>query len=313
MSIQVSMLSALRTCLLVVLLLEGICQSTTYRYVFAQENQSLSTGKSIEPFSEKYLAGEELEELVMVQAGQLPVVLSAPHGGTLQIPGVEPRQGIGMASGPSGFFTGRDAGTSELAVALADAIEKRMGKRPYLVVSKVHRKYLDPNRPSGIAYEDSDAEPVYQRYHGMLHRYCKEILEEHHTGLLLDIHGQGSSSKTLYRGTANGKTVARLKERFGETAHTGEKSFFGTLGRLGWTVFPPPGNGKEQSGFTGGCIVQTHGSHQPNGLDAMQLEFGADYRNKTSREKTAEVLAQAVQEYFEEYVEPISRAAAAKR
>ena len=249
----------------------------------------------------------------MVQAGQLPVVLSAPHGGTLQIRGVEPRQGVGMATGPSGFFTGRDAGTSELAVALADAIEKRMGKRPYLVISKVHRKYLDPNRPSGIAYEDSDAAPVYQRYHGMLQRYCNEILEEHHTGLLLDIHGQGSSSKTLYRGTANGKTVARLKERFGESAHTGEKSLFGTLGRLGWTVFPPQGDGKEQSGFTGGFIVQTHGSHQPNGLDAMQLEFGADYRNKTQREKTAEVLSQAVQEYLEEYVEPISKAAAAKR
>lgn len=312
MSIQVSMQSARSACLLTLFLVVGICESP-HRKVFAQETQSPATSQPIEPFSEKHLAGEELEELVMVQAGQLPVVLSAPHGGTLQIRGVEPRQGVGIATGPSGFFTGRDAGTSELAVALADAIEKRMGKRPYLVVSKVHRKYLDPNRPSGIAFEDSDAAPVYQRYHGMLHRYCKEILEEHHTGLLLDIHGQGSSSKTLYRGTANGKTVARLKERFGESAHTGEKSLFGTLGRLGWTVFPPQGDGKEQSGFTGGFIVQTHGSHQPNGLDAMQLEFGADYRNKTQREKTAEVLSQAVQEYLEEYVEPISKAAAAKR
>jgi N-formylglutamate amidohydrolase len=297
---------------LVVSLVAGICESNL-RKVFAQETQAPATSKPAEPPSGKIVASGDLEELVMVQAGQLPVVLSAPHGGTLQIRGVEPRQGIGMATGPSGFFTGRDAGTSELAVALADAIEKRMGKRPYLVVSKVHRKYLDPNRPSGIAYEDSDAEPVYQRYHGMLHRYCKEILEEHHTGLLLDIHGQGSSSKTLYRGTANGKTVARLKERFGESAHAGEKSLFGTLDRLGWTVFPPMGDGKEQSGFTGGYIVQTHGSHQPNGLDAVQLEFGADYRSKTQREKTAEVLAQAVQEYLEEYVEPISKASAAKR
>ena len=312
MSIQESMQSARSASLLTLFLVAGICEST-HRNVFAQETQSPATSQPIEPFSEKNLAGEELEELVMVQAGQLPVVLSAPHGGTLQIRGVEPRQGVGMATGPSGFFTGRDAGTSELAVALADAIEKRMGKRPYLVISKVHRKYLDPNRPSGIAYEDSDAAPVYQRYHGMLQRYCNEILEEHHTGLLLDIHGQGSSSKTLYRGTANGKTVARLKERFGESAHTGEKSLFGTLGRLGWTVVPPQGDGKAQSGFTGGFIVQTHGSHQPNGLDAMQLEFGADYRNKTQREKTAEVLSQAVQEYLEEYVEPISKAAAAKR
>ena len=312
MSILGSMHSALRACLLVVSLVAGICESNL-RKVFAQETQAPATSKPAEPPSGKIVASGDLEELVMVQAGQLPVVLSAPHGGTLQIRGVEPRQGAGMAKGPSGFFTGRDAGTSELAVALADAMEKRIGKRPYLVVSKVHRKYLDPNRPSGIAYEDSDAEPVYQRYHGMLHRYCKEILEEHHTGLLLDIHGQGSSSKTLYRGTANGKTVARLKERFGESAHAGEKSLFGTLDRLGWTVFPPMGDGKEQSGFTGGYIVQTHGSHQPNGLDAVQLEFGADYRSKTQREKTAEVLAQAVQEYLEEYVEPISKASAAKR
>jgi hypothetical protein len=78
-------------------------------------------------------------------------------------------------------------------------------------------------------------------------------------------------------------------------------------------VFPPQGDGKEQSGFTGGYIVQTHGSHQSNGLDAVQLEFGADYRNKTQREKTAEVLAQAIGEYLVEYVDPISKAAAAKR
>ena len=172
------MQSARSACLLTLFLVAGICEST-HQNVFAQETQSTATSQPIEPFSENNLETGELEELVMVQPGQLPVVLSAPHGGTLQIRGVEPRQGVGMATGPSGFFTGRDAGTSELAVALADAIEKRMGKRPYLVISKVHRKYLDPNRPSGIAYEDSDAAPVYQRYHGMLQRYCNEILEEH--------------------------------------------------------------------------------------------------------------------------------------
>jgi hypothetical protein len=45
----------------------------------------------------------------------------------------------------------------------------------------------------------------------------------------------------------------------------------------------------------------------------MQLEFGADYRSKNQREKTAEVLAQAIGEYLVEYVDPISKAAAAKR
>lgn len=255
----------------------------------------------------KVMESDDIEELVMVSKGTLPIVLSAPHGGTLKIAGVDVRQGQGMATGPSGFFTGRDGGTSELALAVAQALEKQTGKKPYMVVSKAHRKYLDPNRPSEIAYEDSDAAPVYQRYHGTLQRYCKEVLQKYRTGLLLDIHGQGSSSKTVYRGTGNGKTVARLKERFGESAHTGDQSFFGMLNRLGWQVYPYPADGKEQSGFTGGYIVQTHGSHRPSGLDAIQLEFGSEYRDKENRSKTADVLTQAIIEYMREYIEPVAR------
>jgi N-formylglutamate amidohydrolase len=255
----------------------------------------------------KVMESDDIEELVMVSEGTLPIVLSAPHGGTLKIAGVDVRQGQGMATGPSGFFTGRDGGTSELAVSVAQALEKQTGKKPYMVVSKAHRKYLDPNRPSEIAYEDSDAAPVYQRYHGTLQRYCQEVLQKYRTGLLLDIHGQGSSSKTVYRGTGNGKTVVRLKERFGESAHSGDQSFFGMLNRFGWQVYPYPADGKEQSGFTGGYIVQTHGSHRPSGLDAIQLEFGSEYRDKENRSKTADVLTQAIIEYMREYIEPVAR------
>ncbi len=244
----------------------------------------------------------DIEVLVEVRRGDLPVILSAPHGGTLQIDGVPPREGTGMKTGPSGFFTGRDGGTTELASELADAIEQRMGKRPYLVLSKVHRKYLDPNRPPEIAYEDSDAAPVYQRYHGSLGTFCREILQNSRSGLLLDIHGQGSSKSTVYRGTGNGKTVTRLRERFGEQSHSGEESFFGMLHGLGWKVYPYPADGKEQSGFTGGYIVQTHGSHRPEGVDAIQLEFGADYRDRTNRKKIAGELAKAVEDYLKEYV-----------
>ena len=243
-----------------------------------------------------------LEVLVEVRRGELPIILSAPHGGTLQIEGVPPRKGTGMKEGPSGFFIGRDGGTTELATELADAIEQRMGKRPYMVLSKVHRKYLDPNRPPEIAYEDPDAVPVYQRYHGSLGTFSREILQKYRSGLLLDIHGQGTSKATVYRGTGNGKTVTRLRERFGEQSHSGEESFFGMLHGLGWQVYPYPADGKEQSGFTGGYIVQTYGSHRPEGVDAIQLEFGADYRDKTNRKKIARELAEAVEDYLTEYV-----------
>lgn len=263
---------------------------------------SYSQDRNAEVPAPQSKAESRLEDMVLVDTGTLPVLISAPHGGLLKIPGVEPREGKGIVAGPSGFFTGRDGGTEELAKAVVKAIEKRIGQRPYFVISSVDRKYLDPNRPAEIAYEDEDAKTVYDRYHNTCRDYCREILKQHSAGLLLDIHGQGTSKTTVYRGTGNGKTVARLRERFGDSAHSGEASFFSMLHRRGWTVFPVPFDKPEQSGFTGGYIVQSHGSHRPDGIDAMQLEFGGDYRSKANRAKTAETLADAVAEYLQQYI-----------
>ena len=243
-----------------------------------------------------------VEELVLVERGTLPVMISAPHGGILRISGVPARKGEGMQTGPAGFFTGRDGGTEELAKAVVVAIERKLGARPYSVISSAHRRYLDPNRPAEIAYEDEDAKPAYERYHANCRAHCEEILREFRGGVFLDLHGQGSSSQTVYRGTGNGKTVSRLRERFGEESHTGESSFFGILNDFGWRVYPKPYAGKEQSGFTGGYIVQTYGSHRSDGIDAIQLEFGSEYRNEMNREETATVLAEAVSRYLDIYV-----------
>jgi N-formylglutamate amidohydrolase len=252
---------------------------------------------ALEKSSRKQGADVALEQMVLVEVGRLPIIISAPHGGLLTIPNVEARQGEGMESGPKGFFVGRDGGTEELARDIVDAIAAKLGRRPYSVISTVDRKYLDPNRPAEIAYEDIDAKPVYDRYHNALSDHSHSILNEFHGGLLLDIHGQGTSRETVFRGTNNGKTVSRLRERFGESAHSGDQSLFGLMKAQGWKVFPDPYDGPEQAGFTGGYIVKTYGSHQVRGIDAMQLEFGAEYRTQGNRKRIAEQLASAVETY----------------
>jgi N-formylglutamate amidohydrolase/glutamine amidotransferase PdxT len=241
--------------------------------------------------------GDEPSKFVRTQSGELPIILSAPHGGNLVAPNVAVRKGEGLKTGASGFVVSRDTGTEELAQQVAAAIEKRFGKKPYFVIARSHRKYLDPNRPPEIAYEDADAKPVYDAYHSALTDSCREVQQKFRKGLLLDLHGQGSAKDTVFRGTQNGKTVSLLRERFGETAHIGESSLFGRLKTHGWKVHPDPFDGEEQSGFRGGYIVQTYGSHQGFGIDAIQLEFGGDYRTKDVREKTASTLSQAVAEY----------------
>lgn len=266
------------------------CSLLLYLVSFAQGQEKQSS------------ISKDLEKLVLVESGELPILISAPHGGRLSIAGVEVREGKGMEKGPKGFFTGRDSGTEELAQEVVKAIEKRFGKKPYSVISATHRKFLDPNRPSHIAYENSDVKPVYDRYHHSMATFVSEILEKHRTGILLDLHGQGTSKETVYRGTGNGRTVERLRTRFSEEAHTGNQSFFGLLHSHGWKVFPDPFDGKEQAGFTGGYIVQTYGSHQPLGIDAMQLEMGADYRSKEKRIDVADAIAESLQEYCKLYV-----------
>ncbi len=170
-------------------------------------------------------------QAVFVQAGELPIIVSAPHGGMLAIDGVGERIGEGVEKGASGFFTGRDSGTEELAYEVVSAIEARFGKKPYAVVSRLHRKFLDPNRPASIAYESPLIEPIYDRYHKYLREYCREVTNRYQAGVLIDLHGQGSRRDTAFRGTKNGLTVTRLRESFGELAFHGPQSLFGLLAK----------------------------------------------------------------------------------
>lgn len=250
-----------------------------------------------------YSHAQEAKQLIYSQAGELPIIISAPHGGELDIPGAKSRSGEGLEKKPGGFVTARDTGTSEIARLLADAVQKTFGKQPYIVVNLSHRKYMDPNRPAAEAYEEPAAQKVYEQYHTFLDKACREVREKFHTGILVDLHGQGSRRNTVFRGTQNGLTVALLKQRFGEKAHTGDQSFFGLLRARGFTVFPDPLDGKEQAGFTGGFIVRNYGSHDKYGIDAMQLEFGGLYRTVSNRQSTAEVVNSAIAAYATEFLE----------
>lgn len=241
-------------------------------------------------------------DLVAVQEGKLPIILSAPHGGTKPIPDVPARTGEGMTKGGAGYFTGRDVGTEELAHAVAEAIEAKLKAKPYFVIARFHRKYLDANRPTAIGMESEKARPTYDAYHDHLAKFCRDVQKKYGRGLLLDIHGQGSAADTVFRGTANGKSVKLLVERFGKDAHEGPKSLFGFLAAGGWKVYPTEAGAPEKPGLNGGYITRHYGSSDTYGIDAYQLEFGGDYRKKEHRAETARKLAEAVARYAELYL-----------
>lgn len=236
-----------------------------------------------------------------VRKGTMPVIISAPHGGTADLPGVPPRRGVGMPTGSNGFYTGRDPGTEELAAMLAVEVFLKTGKRPYLVAAKFHRRYIDANRPAEIGYESPKAKPTYDAYHDTLTAFCKEVQKKHGRGLLVDVHNQASFPDQVLRGTHDGKTVGLLRQRFGEKAHTGPESFFGMLGKAGFKTYPAKLDGKEHAEFNGGYIVKTYGSGD-FGMDAMQLEFGWMLTTPTSAPDTAAKVADVIDQFHKLYL-----------
>ncbi len=243
-----------------------------------------------------------IERWVDVQRGDLPIIISAPHGGSLRPPGVEQRKGESLPDDASRFVVLQDYGTEPLARAVAHAIEQRFGRKPYFVISRLHRRYLDPNRPPSEAFEHDLAGRVYRRYHDHLDRWCREMGDRFQGGLLIDLHGQARDRDTVFRGTQNGLTVKLLRQRFGESAHFGSESLFGLLRQQNWKVHPDPLNGREQSGYNGGHIVRTYGSHKTYPVDAIQLELGRSFRSVDARRETAGQLAAALQQYADRYL-----------
>jgi N-formylglutamate amidohydrolase len=245
-------------------------------------------------------------DLVLAREGTLPIIITAPHGGREAIPGVAPRDTRGKPSGGRGFVTVVDTGTDRLALGIAAEIKARTGKEPYLVIAKFGRKYVDPNRPPEIGVESSAARPYYDYYHQAVRRFIDEIRSKYPAGLLVDVHGQKKDPRVVMRGTQNGRTVTRLLERAGASAVTGPSGIFGALAANGFEPYPandvPPAGTGENGGYSGGYTVGTYGSHTPDGIDAVQMEFGTRYRQKPAVDASAQAAGKAIAAFYDAYL-----------
>ncbi len=215
-------------------------------------------------------------DLIVSVAGSLPLILTVPHDGDESIGWISPR---------TRGATVRDAGTRDLAERVAKIVEAKTGKKPYLVMAKFSRKFLDVNRPETAAMESSEALPVYALYHERITDFVRDVSNRFPGGgLLVDIHGQSDDPGMIFRGTRAGLTVKSLIARHGAAAVQGKQSITGLLEAKGYKVTPAMASDslREDPRFAGGYTVFTHGSHRPSGIDAIQLEFGRTYRSAAS-------------------------------
>lgn len=235
------------------------------------------------------------DDLVTWQEGSVGIILSAPHGGGVRISGSKDR-----TSGE----TVKDLNTAEVALLTAQRLTELAGGKPYVVVAQFSRKDADANRAPAEAYENSAAKRHYDAYHRALRAAVDACRERFGTALLIDIHGQAKEPEAVVRGTRNGASLTRMIRDHGVASVTGSSSLFGSLKKAGYRIIPDPKEGElgDETFFNGGFIVDHYGSHQADGVDAIQVEIGR-FRNDSTT-KFARDFAAAISSSYRQGVLP---------
>jgi hypothetical protein len=156
---------------------------------FLQAPTPFTVGKTVAVPGTIYSIDTSASGDVVYLAGNLPLIISVPHGGTLAPP-------IPERKGPWGFINKQDdVGTIDLACDLIRAIMDRTnGKYPHVVINNISRAKIDQNRGWG-----EDRNPTSGRggeaWKDFHERFIAsvaipEVLKQYNTGLFIDLHGK---------------------------------------------------------------------------------------------------------------------------
>jgi len=282
---------------LLVVLLSG-------RLVSAQEGAVVPGGSQ---FGQK----ERVEYVV----GNLPVIISAPHGGRLA-PADLPDRASGVLLA--------DGNTDLLAREIVRAIRRQTGKYPHVIICHLKRIKVDCNREiKEAAQGNAEAERAWKDFHNFIEQARKSVVEGNGTGLYIDLHGHGHPEARLELGYL--LSNSQLKNVGGELEGLkdqtsirqladdgkvplvellrGNASFGWLMQQRGYSAVPSPefshaGGGKY---FNGGYNTRRYGSRNGGKISGFQLEcpWRAVRDTEKNRKAFAEAFAGALLEYMD--------------
>lgn len=226
-------------------------------------------------------------------AGNLPIIITAPHGGLLNPSSIPDRDCVGCS-------TVNDFNTQELARAFAMAVHEKTGCWPHVIFNKLHRRKLDANREITEAADGNpSAALAWNEFHEFIETAKNQLLPVFGKGIYIDLHGHGHSIQRLELGYLlsqselqladneldetsfiNQSSIRRLAtDNAQKLSHTellrGPLSFGTLLSKRGYPAtpsladpFPEPG----EDYFNGGYNTSRHSSYPYGSLDGLQIE-----------------------------------------
>lgn len=205
---------------------------------------------------------------LMVSHGDLPVVIVAGHGGDKNLDKAQVRDPKQV--GDPHYVPYADAFTNALAERLAAALTNVTGHSPSLILSLIHRRFVDLNRSPTLASQDPTGQAFHTAYHQAITDELSRLHKKHGFALLLDIHGQIHYPTTLMLGTAKNTTISSWSR---ETLW-GSKGLVDSLKDAGFSVLPETQEGYQRYG--GGYTIRHHG--QDLKIEAWQMEHSRALR-----------------------------------
>lgn len=246
-----------------------------------------------------------LDKYVSYNKGNMPIIISVPHGGTLEVNEI-PKRSRGIL--------GIDAGTIELARELVNIIRKKnnqnqpLKKEPSHVISRVRRSNIDLNREESRAYVNDSilAKAIYNFYHGKIKELISFNINTFDRSLLIDVHGfekhkrpSGFRDVEIVLGTNNLNSLFSSKVSKKEMGNNIRGKIIKKITKLGIPIAPGHSRRREYV-LKGGYITHSYGASQIPKSQSIQIEFSdtVRYLDKNLRKKVLNALGEILLEEF---------------
>jgi N-formylglutamate amidohydrolase len=223
------------------------------------------------------------KKYIKFQKGNIPLIISIPHGGTVKLKEIPKRK--------NGVI-GIDKATIELGKDLITKIEQKIENlmdqtsKCYFIYSKIHRSRIDINREPEKAYNNNSklARKLYSLYHKKLKEFISHSIKHNGYSILLDIHGfesykrpEGYRDVDIVLGTNN------LKSLFPDSVAKKDrnKNIRGRIIEkfLKRDIPIAPGRPRRSEYILkGGYITQNYGASEIKHSKALQIEFSERIR-----------------------------------
>jgi hypothetical protein len=275
----------------------------------------------------KYVAGNSYfseQNYIEYQAGNAPLIISVPHGGTLK-PSELPDRDCENCT----YVL--DLNTQELGRAIATAVYEQWGCYPHLIINRLHRIKLDANRDIAEAADGNPtAEKAWQAYQVFTDSAKANVVKQFQKGIYLDLHGHGHTIQRLELGYLLTKNELQQKDSLlNTTAFVQESSFkslinnnlkgashatllrgdhaIGTLlTQQGFPSVPSkqdPAPKTADPYFNGGFNTLRNGSKTKGNIDAFQIEsnYVGVRDNANNRKRFADSLTTTLRHFMTQY------------